>query len=104
MLVHLNIRVDRMSPKGIAWANRVRAALGALNAEDAAGVRWHLLVDCKPDSVEYLFDNIGRLVGAATGVIFLILAAAFRSPVIALRSLVSLAALEARLWHVLIPH
>lgn len=80
----------------MAWANRVRHALSDVSAEDPAGIRWHLLVDCKPDSVAFLYDNVWRLVGTTAGVIFIILTVAFRSPVIAIRSLLSLAALEVR--------
>lgn len=93
MLLRVNLQIDRSSPEGIAWANRVRAALSSANAADPS-VRWHLLVDAAPDSVVFIYENFGTLVGITVAVIFAILAAAFQSAAISLRSLVSLAAME----------
>ena len=93
MILRLDIRVDRNSDVGVAWADRARAALLTANAADGAAT-WYLLVDPTVDSVRYIYDNFGMLVGITVAVIFAILAVSFRSMAIPLRALLSIAVME----------
>ena len=94
MITFLNLRLDRTSSEGVAWANAVRDALAAANDADPAGVTWHLLVDAAPDSIAYVYARLGTLVGVTAAVVFGILFAAFRSIAIAGRAVATLAVME----------
>jgi uncharacterized membrane protein YdfJ with MMPL/SSD domain len=94
MIVFLNLRLDRTSTDGVAWANAARDALAAANEADPAGVTWHLLVDAAPDSIAYVYARLGTLVGVTAAVVFSILFAAFRSIAIAGRAVATLAVME----------
>ena len=98
MTLSLYPSVFRQSDAGVAWGHRARAALAAANAADGAGVTWYLVVDPSSDSIRYVYDRLGTLVGVTAAVIFVILLLAFRSPVAAARSLVSLCAMGVAVW------
>ena len=106
MTLALSPRVFHQSDAGVAWGRRARAALAAANAADASGVTWYFVVDPSrrprrnpsSDSIRYVYDRLGTLVGVTAAVIFVILLLAFRSPVAAARSLVSLCAMGVAVW------
>jgi hypothetical protein len=97
MVLPLSIRLERNSKAGVAWADAVRAALRDANAADAT-VTWHLLVDAGADSIKYIYDRLGLLVGVTAAVVFAILLVSFRSVAIAVRAVATLAAMEVCVW------
>ena len=98
MTLALSPNVFRQSDAGVAWGNRVRSALAAANTADASGVTWFFVVDPASDSIRYVYERLGTLVGVTAAVIFAILLVAFRSPVAAARSLVSLCVMGVAVW------
>jgi len=98
MTLSLSMRVPRVSADGIAWVIAAREALHAANAVDPAAVTWHLIVDPSPDSIKYVYDRFGTLVGVTAAVIFCILFVGFRSVAIAVRAVVTLTAMEVCIW------
>jgi uncharacterized membrane protein YdfJ with MMPL/SSD domain len=94
MLLPLSLRVERTSKAGMAWANDVQAALRRASDAPGATARWHLLVDQSSDSIAYIYSRFGQLVGVTAAVIFVILLVSFRSVAIAVRAVVTLAAME----------
>jgi hypothetical protein len=94
MLLPLSLRVERSSTAGMAWANDVQAALRGVSAAPGAIAEWHLLVDASSDSIAYIYDRFGQLVGVTAAIIFVILLVSFRSVAIAVRAVATLAAME----------
>ena len=98
MTLSLNMRAARYDPKGIAWVAAAHDALRVASEADPAGVTWRLLVDPSSDSIEYIYDRFGTLVGVTAAVIFCILFVGFRSVAIAVRAVVTLTAMEVCIW------
>jgi hypothetical protein len=97
MLLSLDLGVDRSASNGIAWANAARAALDVANAANGDAT-WCLVVDAAPDSIRYVYDRLGTLVGVTAAVVFVILLVSFRSVTNAARTVLSLAAMEVCVW------
>ena len=98
LTLSLSIRVPRNSKEGIDWAIAVRDVLQAANAADPAGVTWHLLVDPSSDSIRYIYQRLGTLIGVTAAVIFCILFVGFRSVAIAVRAVMTLTVMEVCVW------
>ena len=98
MTLSLSIRVPRSSKEGIDWAIAVRDVLDAANAVDPAGVTWHLLVEASSDSIRYIYQRLGTLIGVTAAVIFCILFVGFRSVAIAVRAVMTLTVMEVCVW------
>jgi hypothetical protein len=97
MLLSVNLGVDRTSKDGVAWVHAARAALAAANAANGDAT-WQLLVDPSSDSIQYIYDRLGTLVGVTAAVVFVILLVSFRSVANAARTVVSLTAMEVCVW------
>ena len=98
MSLSLSIRVPRSSKEGIDWTIAVRDVLQAANAADPAGVTWHLLVEASSDSIRYIYQRLGTLIGVTAAVIFCILFVGFRSVAIAVRAVMTLTVMEVCVW------
>ena len=98
MTLSLSIRVPRNSKEGIDWTIAVRDVLDAANAVDPAGVTWHLLVEASSDSIRYIYQRLGTLIGVTAAVIFCILFVGFRSVAIAVRAVMTLTVMEVCVW------
>ena len=98
MLLRLNAHIDPVTQEGMAWTAAMRAALRAANSADAAGIQWQLVVEPQPDTVTWIYDHLGELVGVTAAVIVAILALAFRSPAIAARAVATLCVMEVCVW------
>ena len=97
MLLPLSLGVDRAAAAGIAWVDVAHDALRAANAANGDAT-WRLVVDGGPDSIRFIYDRFGVLVGVTAAVVFIILLVSFRSVANAARTVVSLAAMEVCVW------
>jgi hypothetical protein len=97
MLLPLSLGVDRPAAAGIAWVDVAHDALRAANAANGDAT-WRLVVDGGPDSIRFIYDRFGVLVGVTAAVVFIILLVSFRSVANAARTVVSLAAMEVCVW------
>lgn len=99
MLLPLSLRIDRGGDDGVAWANNARAALLAVNAAGGEAT-WRLSIDPSADTVAWIYGHLGLLFGVTVAVVTAIVAVGFRSVLIALRCVLSLARAPggARLW------
>ena len=84
-------QVDMLSPAGLAWMRRVRALLAEQSKANGGAVTWRLTEDSGAETVAYVTDHLGQLLGITAAVVFAILAFSFRSLAISLRSVASLA-------------
>ena len=87
----LQAQVDLATPAGLAWMRMVRSLLVAQSASNGGAVTWRLKEESGAETVSYIFDNFGRLIGITAAVVFALLAISFRSLAISLRSVASLA-------------
>jgi len=91
----ISFSLNENAKRGLTWGEDVRNALAPVSS---AGASWYLVVDPSPLTTKYIFDHFEDLVGITIGVIFVILLAAFRSPFVSLRALITLAVMEVTVW------
>lgn len=92
----ISFSLNQNAKRGLTWGEDVRNALAPVSSASAAS--WYLVVDPSPLTTKYVFDHFGDLVGITIGVIFVILLAAFKSPFVSLRALITLAVMEVTVW------
>ena len=88
-LLDMQKRID--NDAGVTWTKRVRKALSSVNT---GGVTWYLTMDPGASTAHVVGENFGQLVGITACVVFFIIGASFSSVPMAVRSVITLAAME----------
>lgn len=89
LLLDMETRID--NDAGVTWAKNVRNALSGVSGN---GVTWYLTMDPGAGTVHAVGQNFGQLVGITACVVVFIIGFSFSSVAMALRSVVTLAAME----------
>ena len=93
MILALTVEKRIDDDDGVTWSQGVNDALATVNAANT-GATWYLYVDPGAATVRFVGDQFGQLVGITACVVVFIIGVSFRSVAMALRAVVTLAAME----------